>query len=694
MAFSHGWIYFDHFVVIDEAQPSARFTELDEDGYTPSIAWTSSRSKRAIILDDRVGIGGLPSWDSKLGSAFDRHPIMNAALVSYAPGNQDRESFYADYRVDMIGNVLYSEITWNNPGLVNATASGSSLVNSADAAGYKSRFPLSVDDAELINAISNGAYRIELGSALQGDFGLYGVGDYEAGSFGVYMDVYYDPAETVYSQVRTVRGAQSGWLNRFESNTFACDLTYGGAYPAFGVPKAFASAVFHWRAGLSGDWTDLSMNLSGLNRQAVRTVGADTFPGGTVQWYVSAVDAEGHASQTPVYTLTTTDSTAYATPVSPVETVEDGSAAIPFSWSVANDSGSTPTGADLQYSRDGAAWSTLASVSGSARSLMVPAGTFESGQVYWRVRAYNADGVAGDWSAAASFVAVGAPPALTVSCDGRPFATVSWQSKGQQAWRVTVDSTVYGPFFGTGKNFTLPDYLTDGQHTASVEVQNEYGLWSAPGTVSFTVANVPGDAITLSGSFGVDAALGWETASATADFTIYRDGVRIGHTAARSFTDRLSLGSHSYFVINKLAGGYYTKSNDVTGTTAVRSPVIAALSGGEWVSLRLSRQSARTVDWSRSVVNHLYHVAGSVFPVQETTPWRNESLSDSVSFLSPAESEPFETLLGRAVICKYPGRLLIGALSAVQLNMGRFSDDWGFTVTACAWEDYVDETGS
>lgn len=496
-----------------------------------------------------------------------------------------------------------------------------------------------------------------------------------------------DESVTITSQIFQVDSPTTGWVNPAIAQTFAWEFTYAGDYPCPGNFEQ-ASAVFHWRAGTSGSWNNVT-----ASGQSV-TIPANTFPGGTVQWYVSGTDTQGTSSQTPVYTVTTTDSEAVATATEPSGTVEDGSAPIVFKWTVTNDSGSTPTGADLQSSTDGETWSTFANVSGANTQYSAPANTFAAGTVYWRVRAYNRDEVAGSWSASKQFVSVAAPPAPIVSVTAVPFATISWQSEGQQTYRVTVDGQVYGPYFGSDKSFHLPDYLSNGGHTAEVEIQGVYGLWSAPGTVSFSVANVPGAAITLRGTFYRDAELSWSTEDQTADFFIYRDGVRIGHTGQLSFADRTVLGDHSWQVINRLPGGYYTASNAVQGELRSCCTAIAPLSGGAWLELRKSANESSEQSFAASRQISLRHFEGAAYPVAEISPFLDLSGSYDVAFLYGEESAAaqFEAMLGQAVILKSRGgECLVGILSGFAKSNPRFYRSYSFSVQRIHWRDYVDE---
>lgn len=505
--------------------------------------------------------------------------------------------------------------------------------------------------------------------------------------------VTYDSNNTVTSFL-DVQTSSSSYKNPRNVNRFRWSLRTGGGgvYDSYNSVDGFSqvSASLFWRTGTSGAFAQIPASGS----QMYVDVPANTFPvSETIQYYVVCTDNAGTTNTSPTYTFTTQDALLISVPAAPISTIEDGGGPIVFRWTVSSPNGTAPTGADLQYSTDGSTWSSLASVSGAAQQYTAAGGTIPAGQIYWRVRAYNADGSAGAWSAAASFVSISAPSAPSVVTDAAPFATISWQAEGQQAWRLTVDGKLYGPVFGTEKTFTLPDYLADGEHAASVEVQGQYGLWSQPGTIIFSVTNAPGDGIELQGSFGVDAALSWTTESATADFLIYRDGVQIGHTAGLSFTDRLVLGEHSWRVINRLPDGNYTASNEISGTLRSCTTQIAPAAGGEWLPLKLSENSMdeQIFNWSR--VHSLRHFAGAEFPVLETSPYADLSGTYDTAFACLKQAQAFEALRGRVVILKSRGgTVLIGALTAIRKRAGTFSLAYEFTVRRCHWEDFVDDT--
>lgn len=499
--------------------------------------------------------------------------------------------------------------------------------------------------------------------------------------------VEYDPDETAGSQVSAT--TKPDYINPRNAYRFAWRLSaIGLSYNTVnGVTQA--SAVFYWRSGDSGDFT--AVPVTGAEQSV--TVPENTFPVGAIQFYIQATDAQGNTSQTAILSAATADAQISAQQTSPINSVEDGGSSILFSWSISSPNGTVPTKFSIAWRlADSSDFSYVDDIPGTARSYEMPADTFPAGTIYWTVRAYNADGVGGQWPAQVPFISVAAPAAPRVNTGAAPFATITWQVEGQQAYRLTVDGKAYGPFFGTGKSFTLPDYLADGQHTATVEVQGLYGLWSQPGAITFNVENVPGDELTLQGSFGTDAALTWQTESQTADFLIYRDGVQIGHTAGNSFSDRLVLGQHSYQVVNRLPDGNYTASNEINGCLRSCVTQIALAAGGDWIALRLSENQMNEEQFSYSRTYSLRHISGAEYPVLELSPYLDGSARYNTAFATLPEAQAFEALKGQVVILKSRGgNVVIGALTDLQKRNGEFYIAYEFTIQRCHWEDFVDD---
>ena len=485
----------------------------------------------------------------------------------------------------------------------------------------------------------------------------------------------------------TAANNTGGYINPHISQNFAWTLAPTNVY-SVDIPGQ-TNAEIVWKE--VGSSTEHTLAASGASQSL--TVPAETLPGASsIQWKARVHSTTGEWYESVWYTLSTADSLATAIPTAPVAAVVDGSQPVLFKWTEANDSGSIPTGADLEYSENGGTtWNTLASVSGTISEYTAPAGKFNAGEIFWRVRAYNIDNVAGPWSQA-SFISFAAPAAPFVSATAVPFTVISWQSTGQQAYEITIDGKSLGPAFGTAKIHAVKLPLPDGLHSISVRVQGVYGLWSAPGTIEIQIENQPGDPVYLDGLFDVDATLFWNTTSLTADYLVFRDGALIGHTTENSFTDRFVLGAHSYYVVNRLSDGNYTQSNTVEGTMQVEQPQIALLAGGDWLTLKYSERSMAEQRFSWSKTHSLRHVAGARYPVLEMSPFEDGSGSYDAAFLEADAAAAFEAFRGRVVILKSrEGKVLIGAVTSLSETVNTFYLSYTFTLQKIHWEDFVDD---
>ena len=517
-----------------------------------------------------------------------------------------------------------------------------------------------------------------------------------------YLQVTYDESTTVASKIEYRSGPQSGYKNPRNAISFGWDYVKASSSQYCAVESwEQSSATFYWKVSTDENYTAVAAGTA----KSV-TIPANTFPtASTIQWYVSGTDEDGTTSQTSVFSFSTAAATAYAQCLSPIDSVEDGSAPITFRWSISSSDGQPATRIEADWKPDGSdTWTEFLDVNEPATSYDLAANTLPAGQIFWTVRAYNIDGVAGPWSKPDNshfygFINVAAPdPVEGLSATAVPFTEVSWQSDGQQAYRVSIDGEIVAEGFGDDVYSWQSDLpLSDGTHEISVSVQGIYGFWSQPSTVTISVANTPGDAVTLNGIFETDAFLSWETEAATADFLIYRDGVRIGHTVQTAFTDQRAIGQHSWKVLNRLPDGNYTESNTITGTLAVESPVIAALDGsGSWITLRLSANSDRILTSAADVTSSLRHFSGAAYPVLEISSYRSEGISLDAAWLpqDPVIGQ-FEQLLGRVIILKtVQGRLIVGALTAWTRTDSAFYTAYRFTLRRVHYEDFVDDQNS
>lgn len=499
------------------------------------------------------------------------------------------------------------------------------------------------------------------------------------------LTVEYDDAISVLSQIYA-SGKTSGYINPHTAQTFSWyyeDADSSG-YQAAGNPEQTA-ATFYWRAHGASTWTSVAIQSA---TQSI-TIPAETFPVGSIDWKVSGTDNGGCQSETPVYVLTTQAGTVNGYAIEPNGSFVDDTAPVTFSWATYSEQ----TAAQLQISRDGSTWSELGSVTGSVQTLEVPASEFEAGQYFWRFRAANVDGSWGPYCSQVTFYFVQAPAAPVVDATPVPFTTITWQASGQQAYEVQIDGKSLGTNFGTASELEPDEYLPDGLHTVAVRVQNSLGLWSPYGTATINVVNVPGGAITLSGEFGIDANLSWTGMAADQTALIYRDGKRIGRTALAAFTDRFVLGEHDYNIIVRLSGGYYTKSNEISGELETEETVIDTLENPSgWIRLRLSENAVDEQIYSFSRTGTLRHYTGAEYPVVEISTYSDMSGNFNAAFTDPAAAKRFEALRGKVVIVKARGgNVVVGAILQLDKRQTKFYAAFSFTVNQIAWEDYVDD---
>ena len=515
-------------------------------------------------------------------------------------------------------------------------------------------------------------------------------------SIGVWSD--YDNANftirySATSYVEPLNSPTGGNVSAAVPITFSCTLRANGVpYQPFTV----SSATFYWRSRATDPYTQVSMTPDGSNASA--TIAANTFPTGSIDWYISATDNLNATTQTSVYTISTLASAIDARPVSPVNTVEISNDDITFTWHFASTSGDPQNGAEVKYSLDGETWTTLPRVSGTNTSVTVPPNTFHSGTVYWQVRAFNSAGNAGDWSAIVQFVAFGAPETPSVTVDAVPFATIKWQSDGQVSYEVEVDGERYGPFLGTDKAYRLYNYLADGFHTARVRILGDAGLWSPWGETLFDIANVPESALTLRARTNVDTELTWTGGSG--DFHVYRDGKLIARTNEHSFVDRTVLGVHEYRVIERLTSGNYNASALLTRTMEVEYMHIAALDGGNWVEILHTLKGQSDPSYTYNAETESVHQDNSEFPVVSIGPYLDEEASYSAVFLynEPGEHRRFRALFRKPVILKTTdGVVMIGVLNAWERSpktsrAKQYYTAYTFNIQRIDWEDFIDDS--
>lgn len=483
-----------------------------------------------------------------------------------------------------------------------------------------------------------------------------------SGTNAPYLTITVDDSDTIGLELSNLSPA-SGAVIKTQDNLFAWSARAANYSCAPEVEQA--SAVFRWRSGTSG--TIHTINVSG-SAQSV-TVPANTFAGTTsIQWQVAVTANSGVVTTSDWVTLSTADATPTAAPLSPVDTVIDGSKDVLFQWQHSIATGTAQSKANLQKSTDGSTWTTLATVTGAARQWTCPAGTLTSSIKYWRVRTYNADGIAGEWSDAAQIVVIAAPtaPSIQIKSTG-PRPSISWQTSEQEAYQVELDGKLSGgTHYGTEKTWTSPAYLSDGSHTVRVRVQNQYGMWSDWGAAALPVTNTPGASITLTVQASSVADLSWQTSGSYDFYLVYRNGKPIAKLTQTQYIDELSSGSTTYQVRGCYAdSSNYGLSSAVTATiTTGQYVTLYGIAAGKKVTLKHCGLKNQPVQNAISRDIQYIYMYGSTYPHAERSEFVTKKVGGTAVFLPDEDKAGFDGLIGELVCLKtQSGEMVIGYLN-------------------------------
>ena len=450
------------------------------------------------------------------------------------------------------------------------------------------------------------------------------------------------------------------------------------------------SDLFLSKSTFELEWkTDSSATATVAGNSSSVTVPANTFPqAGTFQARAKLTTPNGVTTYSSWKTYSTDEPLSTATAVSPSNTVKSDEEDVLFEWIHNNAAGTEQNGATLQWSTDGTTWQTLSTISGSSQSASISLSGKPAGTIYWRVATRNSDNKLGSYSSAVSFVFIAAPAPPAVSVNPWPRARIQWQSTEQQAYRITVDGVEEITAFGNAMAYTLLEALPDGEHTVTVSIQGQYGLWSAPAAAIFTVKNIETAGVILSGKSGIDNVLIWDDTDPYAnsrEYDIYRDGELIaivetmGNAQGERFVDKYANGKHAYKV--RRIEAYYTDSNEITLTGGSCETVIGELDGEDYIPLTLTDTSdtAQTFSWRKTAVTR--HFEGAEYPVIETSDFSDRYANYTVAFTDLKCAEAFEALRGKTVIIKSRAReMMVGVLTEFEKRVGNFYITYSFSI--------------
>lgn len=503
--------------------------------------------------------------------------------------------------------------------------------------------------------------------------------DTAEGAHPPYIVVDYD--DNIVGIEPTEVSPAGGFIQEKQNVTFNWGYVFSDTISDEAGYLAESSFVFEWEQGSTTH--TITATATGC------TVPANTFPTtGTFNARVKVTNPVGGVTYSSWCTYSTDEPLSTATAVSPSNTVESDEEDVLFEWIHNNAAGTAQNGATLQWSTDGTTWQTLSTISGSSQSASISLSGKPAGTIYWRVATRNSDNVLGSYSSAVSFVFIAAPAPPAVSVNPWPRARIQWQSAEQQAYRITVDGVEEITAFGNAMAYTLLEALPDGEHTVTVSIQGQYGLWSAPAAAIFTVKNIETAGVILSGKSGIDNVLIWDDTDPYAnsrEYDIYRDGELIaivetmGNAQEARFVDKYANGKHAYKV--RRGEAYYTDSNEITLYGGSCETVIGALDGEDYIPLTLTDTSdtAQTFSWRKTSVAR--HFEGAEYPVVETSDFSDRYANYTVAFTDRKCAEAFEALRGKTVIIKSRAReMMVGVMTEFEKRVGNFYITYSFSI--------------
>lgn len=644
------------------ANKSAKVSEL-----SPSTHYSTGSHELLYFSEDKLLVGYEP-----LNTAYQYKKILDAYFYFYmtpydhVSGSVHRTGWAEGYFGPNKESWNKDTVTWlTKPAYWTSTLNTTTAKNGADWVYCATGTAYYVSDA-IKYGISITAAGASYGETTRTRGGIYTEKDSSRKPY-ILINLSDDDVTCSFSSL----SPSSGFIPKYADNTFAWNYTISGQSYTTVTATNFK---FRWRANSNSQYTEVDCGTNKSYTLPANTIVSDTF-----QWQVVLTDVKGDVVTSAWQTLSTVEVLSTASALSPKNTVINGSVNNVFKWNHIISTSTEQTGADLEYSTDGTTFSTLATVSGSAKETTISAGFFTAGQYYWRVRTYNTDHNAGSWSSAQSFLVIAAPGTPSVTVVSSPLPTINWQSRGQQGYEVSIAGVFNsGVKYGTETTYKFTEYLDDGDYIVRVRIQNEYGLWSDYGSSPLTVTNTAGPDIVLTvtqdDEYSDLASLQWSEHIAYAFFLVYRDGKQIAKVNEFEYYDYLAAGTHTYQVRGIYTGtDNYGLSNEAEVTLDVNELTLIDCLTNERYPLGLTSDVYATVNYS-STNNIVYrHFTASEFPMAEKSKYKDEVVVFTVAFSKAEDIRKFIGLFGRKVCIKDTlGNSVIGYLDNVSRAIGSF----------------------
>ena len=434
-----------------------------------------------------------------------------------------------------------------------------------------------------------------------------------------------------------------------------------------------------FRLRKKGEEQSQNSDISG--ETMMHTIPANTLEKTSYEWQVYVLTDDGRSTTTEWQEFSTVDGISSAKVIRPNLITLDGSVDNHFEWEHIISTGSAPRGFEIQYREGSSEWETLIDQKDTEQTYYdVPANTLPAGNLEWRVRTYNSNLPAGNWSDIASVIVRSAPPApIITGVSSSPRPLISWQAEGQVRAEIQISGKT-NAVLSAAKEYQWTDFLPDGVIVVQVRVQNLFGLWSPWASTTASIQNSPSGKIALSADVNNFAVL-LSVSSQYPQNYIYRDGKLIGKAVKREesetsffYVDYTALGSHTYYAMGVDEQSNYKESEPVSRTVLLDYGVIGEEKQPRWVALKRRRGSYPSHTIKKKYPATLVSYEGNTLPVAYVSDvLEAEHLLEFTVDKQTADN--LEALAGKTVIYKdVRGDLIIGVLVSVECSRDRATD--------------------
>lgn len=351
---------------------------------------------------------------------------------------------------------------------------------------------------------------------------------------------------------------------------------------------------------------------------------------------------------------------------------------------------------EIQYSSNsGESWNSLgekitAVREGNSYYYDVPSNFFSNGIITWRVRPY-VNGYTINEYVQETFIVRAQASTSSVTCDGKPLPTVSWQSSAQIAYQVRFADYDSGARYGSETSFTVPYFYTDGYYPVQVRTQASDGAWSAWTEMQYVqITNtVQANSITLTAGHTRHAVvLQWIDSGTSENYVVYRNHMPVYIGTDTSFTDIAANGKCTYYVRAIQPSRNYSQSNTVILDVYPKTDCVYVFSSMQWIPLKYSLQD-RSRNYSKSADVIYMNYAGRDKPVAFLSGHTVRQMSGSYVFKTEEEALRIQNAAGKTVIFKDTrGGKIIGILNNANITVLKKLYAVTFIVTET---DYIEE---